>query len=223
MEKYSLSWKAYEATKEKVVFGEIKSGEVITVGDLANEFNMSKTPVRDALNRLKSDGLLNLIPYKGYVVSHIDLKDLNDLFQLRILLESEAARLATLKADNQGIDKLEKLAGKEFQEEVFGENSFMKMNFNFHISVAQASGNKLFVKLLSNTLDQMQRVLFNDLKSSNKDAMIEEHLELVQVMKSGDALRARSIASKHIESSRSRILSNSLGNGVDNFGSFRSY
>jgi DNA-binding GntR family transcriptional regulator len=106
MEKGSLAEKAYVITKEKIVYGNISSGEIVTVGDLALQLNMSKTPVRDALNRLKSEGLLKLLPYKGYMVSQVDLKDLEDLLVLRVFLEGGAAELAAIHANSIWIEKL---------------------------------------------------------------------------------------------------------------------
>lgn len=213
MENGSLAEKAYVTTKERIVYGKISSGEIVTVGDLAYQLEMSKTPVRDALNRLKNEGLLKLLPYKGYMVSHVDIKDLEDLLALRVFLEGGAAELAAKHASTQWIEKLAKLANYEFSHEDHNsEIDFLKINFDFHVMVAEAGGNKKLKVMVANTLDQLQRVLFFDLKVSNPYTMKDEHQELVEVIKERNPIKAREVAIKHIESSRSRIFSSSLEN-----------
>jgi DNA-binding GntR family transcriptional regulator len=215
MEKGSLAEKAYVITKEKIVYGNISSGEIVTVGDLALQLNMSKTPVRDALNRLKSEGLLKLLPYKGYMVSQVDLKDLEDLLVLRVFLEGGAAELAAIHANSIWIEKLTSLANFEFtHEDLQSQNDFLKINFDFHVMVAEASGNKRLKALVANTLDQLQRVLYFDLKISHPYSMKSEHLELVEVIKRRDPIKAKEVAIKHIENSRSRIFSTSFVNST---------
>lgn len=207
MGKGSLADKAYENTKEKIIYGNLSPGDIVTVGDLAFEYQMSKTPVRDALNKLKNEGLLKLLPYKGYIVSQIDLKDMEELFILRILLEGAAAELAALNANQEFIERLFALAAYDFSNVENSEVVFMKVNFDFHVTVAEASGNKRLKNLISNMMSQMLRLLYLDLKSENPQSMNIDHMEIANAIKNRDASLAKKLAVSHIEKSKLRIFS----------------
>lgn len=207
MGKGSLAEIAYEKTKEKIIYGNLSPGDIVTVGDLAIEYCMSKTPVRDALNKLKNEGLLKLLPYKGYIVSQIDLKDMEELFSIRILLEGAVAELAAINANQEQIERLYALASYDFSNVENSEIVFMKVNFDFHVTVAEASGNKRLKNLISNTMSQMLRVLYLDLKSENPQSMNIDHMEIVDAIKNRNPDLAKQLAIRHIEKSKLRIFS----------------
>jgi GntR family transcriptional regulator, rspAB operon transcriptional repressor len=207
-EKSSLTEQIYFKLKEMILYGDFKSGELLTVGEIADNYNISRTPVREAFSALKHDGLLEVLPHKGYMVSRVDLKDLDDLFDLRIILEGGAAELAASNATNEMIDQLEQLAKIEFSEDdKKNEIFFMKTNLNFHTFVAKASKNYRLVNLVTNCINHMQRVLLWDSKSSSIISMQNEHMELVELIKKRDPINAKKFMIEHIESSRSRIFS----------------
>lgn len=207
MGKGSLAEIAYEKTKEKIIYGNLSPGDIVTVGDLAIEYCMSKTPVRDALNKLKNEGLLKLLPYKGYIVSQIDLKDMEELFSIRILLEGAVAELAAINANQEQIERLYNLASYDFNNVENSEIVFMKVNFDFHVTVAEASGNKRLKNLISNTMSQMLRVLYLDLKAENPQSMNIDHMEIVDAIKNRNPDLAKQLAIRHIEKSKIRIFS----------------
>src|SRR5690606_1230808 len=87
----STSWpsraaEAYQAIKDMIYAGEVASGDVLIEANLVRLLEMSRTPVRDALHRLETEGLLNSIPRGGYVVVELDEKDLHDLYLIRAAL-----------------------------------------------------------------------------------------------------------------------------------------
>jgi DNA-binding GntR family transcriptional regulator len=191
-----------------ILYGKLKSGELLTVGDMADKYDISRTPVREAFTALKHDGLLDVLPHKGYLVSRIDLKDLEDLFTVRIILEGGSAELAANNASKEMIVQLEQLAMIEFsKDDDNDEIFFMKTNLNFHTFVAKTSKNDRLVNLIANCLNNMQRVLYWDLKSSSLLSMQIEHMEFVELIKKRDPAGAKKFMIQHIESSRSRIFS----------------
>jgi DNA-binding GntR family transcriptional regulator len=207
-EKSSLTEQIYYKLKEMILYGKIKSGELLTVGEIAENYHISRTPVREAFTSLKHDGLLEVLPHKGYLVSRIDLKDLEDLFVIRMMLEGGVAELAATNASKEMIAQLEQLAMVEYsmddeRDEIF----FMKTNLNFHTFVAKASKNDRVVNLVANTLNLMQRVLLWDLKDSSLYSMQTEHMKLVELIGKRDPVNTKKYMIEHIESSRSRIFS----------------
>lgn len=205
--KQSLAQEVYGKLKELIIYNKIQPGDIITVGEMAGRFNVSKTPVRDSLNALKHEGLIEVLPYKGYFVSRVDIKILLDLFQMRTILEGAAAELAAKNATAEIIEGLTALAYKDLTSQ---ENtvSFMQTNFNFHMAIAAASGNQYLCKSLSNVLEQLQRVLYTDLISGDPEQMQKEHQELVQCIINQDHNEAKRLVNTQIEATRKRILKN---------------
>lgn len=203
--KKSLTQEVYGKLKSLIIYNKIMPGDVITVGELAERFNVSKTPVRDSLNTLMHEGLVEVLPYKGYLISRVDIKILLDLFQMREILEGASAELAALNANQDMIDRLLELANKNITVQRI---PFMQTNFNFHMAIAKASGNQYLCKCLSNVLEQLQRVLYSDLITGDPQLMQREHQELVQCIIKKDSQEAKSLITTQIEATRRRILKN---------------
>lgn len=203
--KKSLTQEVYGKLKSLIIYNKIMPGDVITVGELAERFNVSKTPVRDSLNTLMHEGLVEVLPYKGYLISRVDIKILLDLFQMREILEGASAELAALNATQDMIDRLLELANKNITVQRI---PFMQTNFNFHMAIAKASGNQYLCKCLSNVLEQLQRVLYSDLITGDPQLMQREHQELVQCIIKKDSQEAKSLITTQIEATRRRILKN---------------
>ena len=202
----------YQKIKEMILYGELKPGEFLTVGNLAECFNVSKTPVRDSLNTLKHEGLIDVLPYKGYMVSRVDAKDLLDLFDMRIILEGSATEMATRHANPPAYDELMKLAQIEVVEST--EESvavqFQRTNFNFHVAIAKLSGNHYLYDSVCHVLNHLQRVLYRDLLTGDPVTMSREHIELVQCMKAGNPKNAKELAVQQIETTKQRVLGSVL-------------
>lgn len=203
----SLTDKIYKEIKEMIVYGQLKPGEALNVGDFAERFNVSKTPVREALHFLKHEGLIEILPYKGGLVSQLNLKDLGELFTLRVLLEGGAAELAALHATEQGIHKLKSLVDADINQTNLADGiQVMRLNYDFHAAVAEASNNLRLKKLIINILDTMQRVLYLDLKIGSSFSM-NDHRQLVEFIKQREPAAAKKLMIDHINSTRNRIFS----------------
>lgn len=204
--KKSLTQEVYGKLKSLIIYNKIMPGDVITVGELAKRFNVSKTPVRDSLNTLMHEGLVEVLPYKGYLISRVDIKILLDLFQMREILEGASAELAALNATQDMIESLLELVNKNIAGQ--SKKPFMQTNFNFHMAIAKASGNQYLCKCLSNVLEQLQRVLYSDLITGDPQLMQREHQELVQCIIKKDSQEAKSLITTQIEATRRRVLKN---------------
>src|SRR5512142_91634 len=90
----ALSDRAYLAIKDGILTLQIKPGQLVAIGDLASQLGVSRTPVRDALLRLEKEGLVIINPRKGAYIMPLSVQDVQEVFELRILLESYAARVA---------------------------------------------------------------------------------------------------------------------------------
>lgn len=133
---------AYELLLQEILNGELVSGEKVPQEQLAELFNMSRTPVRDALIRLEEDRFLKRGPKGGYQVSRVRLKDYMDFSEFRILLESKAAYLAarciTLEQMEALTQNLKQFHQAAKQQEL---HRILRLDKEFHDIVARASGN----------------------------------------------------------------------------------
>lgn len=202
----SLSDKITEKLREQIIYGSWEPGKIITVREIAQKYNVSTTPVRDAVNRLVQSGLLNNIPYKGYIVSHINIKELDDLFTIRILLEAAAIEMLINNITPEQLKILEKLAPKKLTFSEDDKISFMKTNHKFHVELAKSTGNKYLEQIINDILEKMQRILYIDLKHIDLTSMQMEHLQLINFIKEGDAEKAKKLIIFHIEESRNRVF-----------------
>lgn len=206
--KQSATERAYALLKRQILTCEIGPGEALYEGQLAEQFEVSKTPIREALGMLVHEGFVRVAPRQGYRVSDITLADVQEVFQLRLLLEPAAAELAAERASAEQLRALQQLSEKSY---VFGAletyEDFVVKNREFHVLLAEASGNGRLASMLRNLLEEMQRLfLFGlDIRDSAKE-QIDEHHELVDALLKGNPQLAREIAVRQIETSRKRVI-----------------
>jgi GntR family transcriptional regulator, rspAB operon transcriptional repressor len=198
----------YFYIKEKIIYGEYSPGELLNEGALAIQLDVSKTPVREALNGLRHEGLVEVIPYKGYFVKKLSIKEIKDLFELRIVLETKTAELATLKANHQQITSLKELASKRLNENDLenAKKSFLKINENFHTYLGLIAGNDQITNSITSIINQLQPVLFHDVTESSVTRMFEEHLDLVNAIGERDVNLAREVMLQQLQDSQMRIM-----------------
>lgn len=182
-------------------------GSVLSENKVAEFFGVSKTPAREALNWLRNEKLVEVIPYKGYLVANPTVKDLVDLFQLRLILETAAVELAVKNIRHEDIERLRNLT---YQKNVYDEQdyklNFRKINLEFHTEVAKISGNTLLGNNVKQTLEQMQRALFHDFAEEEIDTHHEEHRELVSALEDRNEELAVRLIKGQIELAKQRIF-----------------
>jgi len=207
VEKQSMAESVYQTIKQKIIYVEYAPGTLIREGELASKLGVSKTPVREALNGLKHEGLVEVIPYKGYLVSQLSFQELRDLFELRIILETASVELAMQRITKSQLDHFKKLAQKKFNvDSEEARKEFMKVNADFHCYLGEVSGNKQLADQLTSIVQKMQRGLFLALRLSSLNEMEEEHLELVEAIEMKNEAKARKLIAKHIQDSQRNIF-----------------
>lgn len=204
---------AYDALKAMIVTGQIPPGSRVTENELAIRLKMSRTPIREALNRLDRDGLVVGRPRQGFAVKEFDITMFRESFEVREMLDGYATELATQRlteADKAELRAMlaecERLAAipNRTQEDKFRE---LEIGTRLHRTIAVLSGNEMLSNILIGILDKclhyiwLELIWLDDWKEARDD-----HAAIVEAMCAGDGKLASEHARRHIRESRNTIL-----------------
>ncbi len=204
----TLAKKAYDQIKFDLITCIYVPGQQIAQPQMVDKYKFGITPTREALHRLAQDGFLQPIPRFGYVVVPISVPDVNQIYELRAILEPAAAHIAAVVASQADLDQLVKDADFSY---IPGDRQstieFVKNNARFHLSIAIATGNRRLVDAISRTLDEMARIFFLGLNFREMSQEVrEEHQAIAQAIYNRDPVKAERISREEIVHSKERIL-----------------
>ena len=207
-----LRQSAYEAIRAMIVTGQLAPGRRVTELDLAEQLQVSRTPVREALNRLQRDGLVVERPRTGFAVVQFDEKMLREVFDLRAELDSYATGLAVERITDDQVtslteilDKCDELARTDPSPR--GRLEEMELGMDLHRQIARISGNSLLAEVLDGLLVKCQVYVWMELTQLDEfSAAREDHRSIVEAIAARDADRASENSRRHIRQSRDGIL-----------------
>jgi DNA-binding GntR family transcriptional regulator len=196
--------------------GRIRPGDRLVEGELARVWGVSKSPLREALKALQHEGLVEAVPRRGYLVTPITVKQVADLFDLRLIIEREAAARAARSATAAHVDELRGLVGDPYTPgDLDSYHRFLSQNKQFHLAVARATGNQRLVVLLERLLDEMERLFHLGLDVRDRaDMLVREHQDLVAAIEARDPERAAAVAEAQVEHARQMVLEGILGGSL---------
>ncbi len=210
----SLSELAYEAIREKILSGDYKPGEWLRQEELSQQLGVSHTPVREALDRLVADGLVERVPHKGVRVSTIDENDIAEVYSLRLLLEPVIVRLTASNISSEELRQLEAIVDQAKNLTVLDDMPLRRqLNREFHCMICKTCG--------STTLTRLHEIIWNrfpdwmfyeglyrqpkSLKPRLKRE-IDEHHALVKAISKKDSDLAEQISIRHIRGMEEDLL-----------------
>jgi DNA-binding GntR family transcriptional regulator len=184
----------YLTLKEEILSGEIGTSKLLSENEIARRFQVSRTPVREALGRLVCDGLVQVLPQRGHQVRTIPFSEVLQAFRLRELLEVEAAGEAALNITGQDIQKLTGI--------VSDPEDAVLANYKFHTTVAQIGGNRLLVEMLEELLTLMQSIILLTPTLYDPDP----ELKIIAALATRNPQAAREAMRTHIYESRDLLM-----------------
>ncbi len=203
---------AYLTIREGVIAGDYRPGSRLRERDLSETLRMSRIPIREALRQLEVEGFVVTYPNRGAVVSQLTLKDVAELFDLRLSLEVLAARQAAVAvAEGRADDRLrEVMAEALLATEAEDAVGIQRANTAFHAEVIAMSGNRLLAATMAPMLGRI-RWLFA--LTADRDPRVEyaEHVTLCDAIYSGNPDLAGALALAHIEHGRAPSLAGLAG------------
>ncbi|WP_432546123.1 GntR family transcriptional regulator [Kineococcus sp. SYSU DK004] len=202
----------YDAVLDLLIDGELKAGQALGIDGLARDFGVSQTPVREALARLESTGLVRRTALKGYRVAPVATPDeLERLMQARLVLEPALAELAAERLTPEVLARLEQAVhdlataplGPSFHE----FRQYWEADERFHRIVAESTGNEFLFSAYTALGGQIQRFrLFGGGGVTDSDHCVAEHTRVLEGLRTGDPAMARAAMAAHITEARERAL-----------------
>jgi DNA-binding GntR family transcriptional regulator len=195
----SMGQAAYEQLHEAIETGALKPGDRISVNGLADSMNISRTPVREAIAWLETDGLIVHEPYLGRVVAQLDHQMVTELYAIRLVLETAAAGLAARNASDAEIKVLQDMVA--FEASVLHQPiERERHNRRFHEVIYRSAHNRYLLSTLSAL--QTPMILLGPATASHPERVDEayaEHRELVKAIAARDAEASQHVMRQHLE------------------------
>jgi DNA-binding GntR family transcriptional regulator len=197
-----LRERVYEALLELITTRALRPGQHLVESELAQHLGVSRQPVREALQRLNTDGWVDLRPAQGAFVHEPTEEDADQLLSVRTLLEAEAARLAAANADKAGIRALERLCA-EGEAAVAAEDvdTVVETNARFHAKVMDIAGNAVLAELAAH-VGRRVRWYFTPVARQRGAQSWTEHRALIAAITARDEEEATRIMREHTEHTR---------------------
>ncbi|HBP30914.1 MAG: GntR family transcriptional regulator [Advenella sp.] len=200
----------YDVIYEQLMSLTIAPGARIPIDVLARDLNVSQTPIREALSRLEREGLVHKAHLIGYsAAAQLNRKQFEDLFNFRLLIEPEGARLAALNMTPDSLKHIEEIAadmahGATPVDRTSRYSRFARTDAHFHDEILQIAGNEVIRSTLFNQHVHLHlfRLMFH---SRVTQEALEEHEDLMAAFREGNAAAAEAAMRKHIERSRERL------------------
>ena len=200
--------RVYEQVKGMAVGYEFKPGERLNEVDLSRHLGVSRTPLREALTRLSTEGLLRFMPGKGYFCRDLDVREIFDLYELRKTIEVAAIRLAVQRATTEEIDSLVAFldetgpdSGSRSTEEL------VRLDEAFHERLLGMSGNAEMLRVLDNVNARIRFVRWIDMRRGDRPRTQSEHREVLVRLRERDEAACVAILEKHIDRRLDQITS----------------
>ncbi len=207
--------RVYDRVRDGILKLKLAPGADVNEASLEEEFGVSRTPVREALIRLASEGLITLLPNQGARVSSIELSDISQMFEMLELTQRAVTRWCAARRENADVTEMRWLSASfTASTRALDPNSMGEINRSFHSKIAACCGNTFLAQVYDAQLMSSQRLAhlaFADAPLDDEDQeeyyaeLVRQHEAMVDAIESRDGTAADRVASDHVELFRSRV------------------
>ena len=199
----ALKEQVYKTVKNRLLDQTYKDGQVLTERALAEELCVSRTPVREAMRQLQTEGWLRYIPRKGIVVRRLDEKNLTHIFQIRTALEVLAVQLASTSITKDQLELLRLLVEQQKKLIHHKDPAYKEFIFSdteFHNIIIASTGNTLLRSLVEEIRDKIRRTGINSLYShaNRVQEAADEHAAILDALSDGNTQEAVRMMEEHL-------------------------
>ncbi len=199
---------AYETIKKWILNFDLESGKQIHIESIAAKLGTSRTPIREALVKLESEGLVKAIPRVGFFITGVNTQDLNKLLELRELLEGYAAEKAAQFLTEEDIKRFAILQKQSVESVEQGNyTKFLQIEVAIHSSIIEHSQNSYLLRIIDSLKDLTYRERLLSVRSvENVRESLSEHKQIIEALRLRNAKLAGQAMRRHIKLVRKRML-----------------
>lgn len=197
----SLRDVAYEEIKQRIITLHYRPGAYINEAKICKELDIGRTPVHMAIDRLSLESMVEIIPRKGVIVRPVSVEDLKQVVETRLINEPLAAGLASVRATDEELRRLRKIAEKGRAAKRHDVMQLMELDREFHATIANSTRNAILAQILKNLHERSLRQWFIALSDARRQKEIaDEHEEIIASIASRNPKTAEAVMRSHINS-----------------------
>lgn len=193
----------YLELRRQIIERVLLPGTKLSENSLAKRLNVSRTPIREILRRLESEGLVTCLPYKGARVNSISIEDIDQIYTIKIYLEGLAGKLATpiISKDAKKLKSLGKICNEmEVLSKKGNIEAYIRKNDEFHSQIWRACANDWLIRILENLNSQIKRFIVKSLHIPHRmETASIEHLEIFNQLKTGNGRSVEKAIANHFK------------------------
>lgn len=196
----------YQELRNDILSCKISPGEELREMVLAERFSASKQPVRDALHRLRAEGLISVVPRRGYRVVPISVGDAQELFELRQMIEEACLVKGCRAAKPEALSELNIFRDQDIMCE---DAEWVDYNRRFHRAIVSLCPNRRMVAMALDLIDQFDRLIAASISlvgRPDRNALLQEHCQIIDALQQREGRLAARLLKKHIASGRQRVM-----------------
>lgn len=196
----SLKEKVYEILKEMIISGKLKYNERIEEDALATSLEVSRTPVREAINKLEQEGWITIIPRRGMFVSNVSLKEINDIFQVRLNLEPIILQMGFSNIPLNECQRLKREFESFLDKELTKDEAktLDELDNTLHLLILKSCNNNFIEKMMENVYEHNMRLRNQSVQSNDRrNEATKEHINLIDSILDGDLDKALELIKYH--------------------------
>jgi DNA-binding GntR family transcriptional regulator len=203
----SLAKIAYDALRESILTNKLKRDEIYTEMSLAKDLGISRTPVREALLELSSQGLVTFLPRKGVLVNRYTKQDVEEIFELRKAIELAAVEKVARNFKSHDFGKIEEVfQGQRKAAKKKDYLAYIQADRVFHTTLSEMTKNRRFVAIMENIRDMIHLMGIHALVAENRaEEVIAEHEKVLEAVRKGKPLEAREAMDYHLDQSKQAV------------------
>lgn len=203
----SLRDRAYEAIKERIITCQFRPGECINEASVSALLGLGRTPVHQAIDRLMLEEMVDVIPRKGVIVKPVILQDVMQMIEVRMVNETQCARLAAARAEESHIEQMSAVLGKARRAiDKQDVHRLMELDREFHLLLAEASKNFELAEIIRRLNERSLRFWFISFTTPDHHRSFQrQHEALFEGVRSHDADAAEDAMRVHIEAFRKSV------------------
>ncbi len=198
-----------DALRERILAGLFKPGDRLVEAQIARQLEISRGPVREALAKLREEGLVRDEPRRGWFVADLTPDDIGEIYELRSALEARAARLVIMRDDDDAFARLGAICARLRRAAAADDRErFAELDFHFHEELTRLSRNSRLHRVFVNEAGVLRTLLRLEITTQYEslDGILAEHEHLLAEILSKEAARAEAACELHLRQARDRVV-----------------